>query len=104
MTEEKKMETTQSLACMDSSEFTFEQDQKLRMHFNKEPFPKEETMEALAEALKLTTRDIKVRFHRQSQRLHGAGGSSVPSLHPCAPIDPISPRGLELYGGPHLSY
>lgn len=83
MTEEKKMETTQSLACMDSSEFTFEQDQKLRMHFNKEPFPKEETMEALAEALKLTTRDIKVRFHRQSQRLHGAGGSSVPSLHPC---------------------
>lgn len=58
-----EIETTPSLSCMDgSSGVTCEQFQELKHHFKIDSNHKEETLEAWADALKLTKWDIKIWF------------------------------------------
>ena len=70
MMEETEMKTIQNLSFVNQiiSKFTSEQFQKLRRHLETDRYPKEETLQALAEELKLWKEVIRPWFFTQRQR------------------------------------
>jgi uncharacterized protein YeaC (DUF1315 family) len=70
MMEETEMKTIQNLSFVNQiiSKFTSEQFQKLRRHLETDRYPKEETLQALAEELKLRKEVIRYWFFKQHQR------------------------------------
>jgi hypothetical protein len=70
MMEETEMKTIQNLYLKDRRTFKFasEQLQKLRKCFETDRYPKEETLQALAEELKLRKEVIRYWFFKQHQR------------------------------------
>ena len=70
MMEETEMKTIQNLSFVNQiiSKFTSEQFQKLRRHLETDRYPKEETLQALAEELKLQKEVIRSWFSKQRQR------------------------------------
>ena len=68
--EETEMKTIQNLYLKDRRTFKFasEQLQKLRKCFETDRYPKEETLQALAEELKLPKEVISYWFFKQRQR------------------------------------
>ena len=73
MMEETEMKTIQNLSFVNQiiSKFPSEQFQKLRRHLETDRYPNEETLQALAEELKLQKEVIRSWFITQRQRMMG---------------------------------